>query len=72
MDQRRPKTGKHVHRFKNRLNTDLDFDVEDALFKLKRIGLGTETDGKWAVISLEKALSRIDELWDGVFEYNQK
>ena len=58
--------------FKTKLDTDLDFDVEDALFKLKKIGLGIETNGKWNVISLEKALNRIDELWDGVFEYNQK
>jgi hypothetical protein len=57
--------------FKTKLDTDLDFDVEDALYKLKKIGLGTETDGKWNVIPLDKALSRIDELWDGVFEYNQ-
>ena len=56
--------------FKTKLDTDLDFDVEDALFKLKNIGLGTETNGKWEVIPLDKALIRIDELWDGVFEYN--
>jgi hypothetical protein len=54
------------------LDTDLDFDVEDALFKLKNIGLGIETNGKWEVIPLDKALIRIDEIWDGVFEYNQK
>lgn len=58
--------------FKTKLNTDLDFDVEDALNKLKNIGLGTETNGKWEVIPLDKALVRIDEIWDGVFEYNQK
>jgi len=40
------------------------------LFKLKNIGLGIETNGKWKVISTEKALVRIDELWDGIFEYN--
>jgi hypothetical protein len=58
--------------FKTKLNTDLDFDVEDALFKLKNIGLGIETNGKWEVITLDKALIRIDEIWDGIFEYNQK
>jgi hypothetical protein len=58
--------------FKTKLDTDLDFDVEDALSKLKNIGLGIETDGKWKVIPLEKALIRIDEIWDGVFDYNQK
>ena len=58
--------------FSEKLNTDLDFDVEDALFKLKNIGLGTETNGKWQVIPIDKALVRVDEIWDGIFEYNQK
>jgi hypothetical protein len=58
--------------FKTKLNTDLDFDVEDALFKLKNIGLGFESNAKWQVIPLDKALIRIDEIWDGIFEYNQK
>ena len=57
--------------FKTKLQTDLDFDVEDALFKLKNIGLGIETNGKWEVIPLDKALIRVDEIWDGIFEYNQ-
>lgn len=58
--------------FKTRHDTDLDFDVEDALYKLKSIGLGSETNGKWKVIPLGEALIRIDEIWDGIFEYNQK
>jgi len=58
--------------FKTKLNTDLDFDVEDALYKLRNIGLGFETNGLWQVIPLDKALIRVDEIWDGIFEYNQK
>jgi len=58
--------------FRSKLNTDLDFDVNDALSKLKNIGLGIETNGKWEVIPVDKALNRIDELWDGIFEYNKK
>lgn len=58
--------------FKTELNTELDFDVKDALLRLKNIGLGMETNGKWEVISSEKAIIKIDELWDTVFEYNQK
>jgi hypothetical protein len=56
--------------FETTLKTSLDFDVKDALDKLKNIGLGVETNGKWEVLSLEKALVTIDALWDGVFEYN--
>lgn len=57
--------------FKTKHNTDLDFDVKEALVKLKNAGLGSETNGKWEVIPLDKALIRIDEIWDGVFDYNQ-
>lgn len=49
----------------------LDFDVEDALFKLKNIGLGFEVNGKWTVLPLDKALVRVDKLWDGIFDYHQ-
>lgn len=56
--------------FEMKLKTPLDFDVKDALDKLKNIGLGVETNGKWEVIPLDKALVTIDALWDGVFEYN--
>ncbi|MES2573626.1 MAG: TMEM143 family protein [Bacteroidota bacterium] len=58
--------------FMTTLNTNLDFDVKDALLKLKNSGLGFETNGKWEVIPLDKALIRLDEIWDGVFDYNQK
>ena len=58
--------------FKTKLDTDLDFDVYDALTKLKNVGLGIETNGKWEVIPLDRALILIDEVWDGIFEYNQK
>ena len=58
--------------FENKLNTVLDFDVIDALSKLKSIGLGIENNGKWQVIPLNEALIKIDELWDNVFQYNQK
>lgn len=58
--------------FMTKLNTSLDFDVKDALLKLKNAGLGIETNGKWEVIPLDEALVRIDEIWDGVFDYNKK
>ncbi|MHC0442011.1 TMEM143 family protein [Flavobacterium sp. 3-210] len=57
--------------FKTQLKTDLDFDVNDALLKLKSIGLGVENNGKWEVIPVKEALITIDELWDNVFQYNQ-
>lgn len=58
--------------FKTKLKTELDFDVKDALLKLKNIGLGLETNGKWKVVPLQRALIKIDKLWDEAFDYNQK
>lgn len=48
----------------------LDFDVQDALAKLQHIGLAQEQNGQWTVLPIEKALQRVDEIWDGIFEYN--
>ncbi len=56
---------------KEKLGKNIDFDVEDALVKLKKTGLGTEVNGRWTVLSLEKAQIRVDEIWDGVFDYNE-
>jgi len=51
---------------------DIDFDVDDALKKLAEIGIGKCVDGKWYVISINDALTRVDELWDNIFTYNVK
>jgi hypothetical protein len=58
--------------FITKLKTELDFNVQNALFKLKNIGLAIETDEKWEILPLDKALIKIDEIWDGLFDYNQK
>ncbi|WP_374175027.1 TMEM143 family protein [Flavobacterium tructae] len=58
--------------FATALNTNLDFDVQDALLKLKTMALAVESNGKWTVIPLNQALITIDALWDNVFDYNQK
>ncbi len=57
--------------FKDTLKTDIDFDVHEALIKLKNIGIGSETNGKWEVLTLEKSRAKVDELWDNIFEYNR-
>ena len=56
--------------FQTEFQIELDFDVEDALYKLKKIGLGSDVNGKWAVLPLDKALERVDELWDSIFDYH--
>jgi hypothetical protein len=57
--------------FQTEFQIQLDFDVEDALYKLKKIGLGSDVNGKWTVLPLDKALERVDELWDSIFDYHQ-
>ena len=56
--------------FKKEFNCELDFDVHDALSKLQHIGLAQVHNGQWIVLPMEKALQRVDEIWDGIFEYN--
>lgn len=51
-------------------NCSLDFDVHDALQKLSSIGLAKEQNNQWNVIPLQEALARMDEIWDGIFDYN--
>ena len=57
--------------FKKEFNCELDFDVHDALSKLQHIGLAQVHNGQWIVLPMEKALQRVDEIWDGIFEYNK-
>lgn len=56
--------------FAQEFKCHLDFDVQDALAKLQHIGLAQEHNGQWTVLPMEKALQRVDEIWDGIFEYN--
>lgn len=57
--------------FQKEFNCELDFDVQDALSKLEHIGLAKEHNGQWTVLTTEKALKRVDEIWDGIFAYNK-
>lgn len=58
--------------FRSRMNIELDFEVDDALFKLERLELASKSeDGTWAVVPLADALRRLDYLWDNFFDYNK-
>lgn len=48
----------------------IDFEVDDALHKLKELGISQHKDGLWTALSLEQAKERIDYLWDNIFSYN--
>lgn len=50
---------------------DIDFEVDDALAKLKRLGLALETPtGRYVAIQLPEALVRLDKAWDTFFEFH--
>lgn len=53
----------------SRFQIDMDFEVEDALSKLDRLGLLQRSNGMLAVPPVGQALFRLDELWDGLFIY---
>lgn len=55
--------------FRDRWQADIDFEVEDALAKLTRLGLVTRSVGGLEVPALEKACSILDERWDEYFQY---
>ena len=46
---------------------DIDFEVDDALGKLDRLGLLKRNDQKLSVLSLDEALILLDRRWDNFF-----
>ena len=42
----------------------IDFEIDDAISKLKRVGLVTETNGRFRAVPMEAAQERLDDLWD--------
>jgi hypothetical protein len=49
---------------------DIDFEVSDALEKLEGLGFLGEMDRKIAVCPLSDALSRLDTLWDRLYDFS--
>jgi hypothetical protein len=53
------------------LGRPIDFEVDDALSKLLRLGLARQgTDGRYSAVSLADALENLDRAWDNYFCYN--
>ena len=56
---------------KEQFGLDIDFEVADALAKLERLDLLRRDGGeRLSVPPPEEALARLDELWDGFFQFN--
>jgi hypothetical protein len=48
---------------------EVDFEVEDALVKLERLGLLRREGGHLRVLAPAPTLSRLDEVWDNYFQF---
>ncbi len=57
--------------FRDRLGCRLDFEVNDGVAKLRRLGLVEEADERLRAVTAAEALRRLDERWDSVFEYRR-
>ena len=49
---------------------DIDFEVEDALAKLDRLGLLRRDGEKLSVLTPTHALARLDQVWDDYFQFS--
>ena len=45
----------------------IDFEVEDSLRKLMRLGIVMETGGKYRALPLDQAITALDKIWDDLF-----
>lgn len=53
--------------FANQWQTQLDFEVEDALQKLERLGLVVPDDHRYTAVPLNEAIYLLDQQWDAFF-----
>lgn len=49
----------------------LDFEVKDSLQKLERLKLAFKKNNLWNVVSLNKSLTQLDQIWDNYFTYGK-
>ena len=56
--------------FKDKFDRNFDFDVEDGLVKLKKLGLVKSSKGTLKALELEKAIALLDKRWDNYFSGN--
>jgi hypothetical protein len=51
-------------------NLKVDFEIEDALAKLERLGVVEKVEDRYRAVPLAKALETLDYAWDNYFKYN--
>ena len=53
------------------LERDVDFEADDALQKLIRLGIAQKNGDYYSALSLDEALVKLDTAWDNFFSWNQ-
>jgi Protein of unknown function (DUF3754) len=49
----------------------VDFEIGDALAKLERLELATRHENRFCAVPIDKALEKLDYIWDNYFKYNK-
>lgn len=57
---------------KDRFDLDVDFEIQDALSKIERLGLVTRDGEAYRALGPSDALVRLDAAWDGVFNFSTR
>ena len=55
------------HWFESRWNCPIDFEIDDALEKLLRLGLVEDAADRLAAVSIREGIRRLDQRWDNYF-----
>ena len=53
-------------------SVDVDFECDDALVKLDRLGLLKRDGDRLSVPPLDEALRRLDRIWDNFFPFDER
>jgi len=57
---------------RERFALQVDFEIQDALAKLERLGLVTREGEAYAALAPGDALARLDAAWDGLFSFSAR
>jgi hypothetical protein len=53
--------------FEENWNCSIDFEIDDALQKLRALGLVEESSGKLSAVDIEAGIRLLDQRWDNYF-----
>jgi hypothetical protein len=57
---------------RERLGFDVNFEIQDALAKIERLGLVTREEESYTAVAPDEALARLDAAWDGLFSFSAR